>query len=124
MSVLRFLRKLWTWLREAGRVHEPERRALALMREWLSSAQREQYDRVGYFDVVGSYSGRRYRIRRGTAANVYELDEFDHPVTGWCFMPREALPTGDVMLAQKIALENDERSALAVAKIFRPTWNV
>ena len=122
MSILRLLRKLTTWLLEAGRVHEPERRGVTLMREWLSSAQREQYDTRGYFDVVGSHTGRRYRIRHGTASNIYELNEFDHPVTGWCFMPRDGLPPGDVMLAQKIALENDEQSALAVAKVFRPRW--
>jgi hypothetical protein len=124
MSILRLLRKLWTWLLEAGRVHEPERRGLTLMREWLSPAQREQYDTRGHFDVVGSHTGRRYRIRHGTAANVYELDEFDHPLTGWCFMPRDGLPAGDVMLAQKIALESDEQSALAVAKTFQPRWKI
>ena len=122
MSILRLSRKLWTWLREAGPVHEPERRGLTLMREWLSPSQREQYDTRGYFDVIGSHTGRRYRIRHGTATNIYELDEFDRPLTGWCFMPRDGLPAGDVMLTQKIALENDEQSVLAVAKTFQPRW--
>jgi hypothetical protein len=31
------------------------------------------------------------------------------------------LPVGDVMLAQKIALENDEQAALAVARSFHPS---
>ena len=124
MSILRLLRKLWTWLLEAGRVHEPKRRSLTLLREWLSPAQREQFDTRGYFDVIGSHTGRRYRIRHGTATNIYELNEFDHPLTGWCFMPRDGLPVGDVMLAQKIALENDEQSALVVAKTFQPRWKI
>ena len=124
MSILWLLRKLWTWLLEAGRVHEPERRGLALLREWLSPEQREQFDTRGYFDVIGSHTGRRYRIRRGTATNVYELNEFDRPLTGRCFMPRDGLPAGDVMLVQKIALENDEQSALMVAKTFQPRWKV
>ena len=34
-------------------------RAIALLREWLSSAQREQYERTQHFDVLGSASGRR-----------------------------------------------------------------
>ena len=124
MSILRLLRKLWTWLLEAGRVHEPKRRSLTLLREWLSPAQREQFDTRGYFDVIGSHTGRRYRIRHGTATNIYELNEFHHPLTGWCFMPRDGLPVGDVMLAQKIALENDEQSALLVAKTFQPRWKI
>ena len=33
----------------------------------------------------------------------------------YCFVPEGTLPIGDVMLAQKIALETDERAALAVA---------
>jgi hypothetical protein len=34
---------------------------------------------------------------------------------GWCFVPKGSLVTGDVMLAQKIALETFECRALAVA---------
>ncbi len=37
---------------------------------------------------------------------------------GWCFAPKGYLVAGDVMLAQKIALETDERGALAVANRF------
>jgi hypothetical protein len=33
----------------------------------------------------------------------------------WCFGPEGELPIGDVMLAQKIALEKNERAALALA---------
>lgn len=33
----------------------------------------------------------------------------------WCFGPEGYLPVGDVMLAEKIALETDEHAALAVA---------
>jgi hypothetical protein len=39
-------------------------------------------------------------------------------------MPRDGLPAGDVMLAQKIALENDEQAALLVAKTFQPRWKI
>jgi hypothetical protein len=42
----------------------PEGRSLRLLREWLSPAQREQFARRGYFEVVGSDSGKRYRIHR------------------------------------------------------------
>jgi hypothetical protein len=118
MSIWRLLRVLWEWFREAGPAREPERRSLKLMREWLSASQREQFDKRGYFDVVGSHTGRRYRIRTGTATNIYELDPIGHAVARWCFVPGEPLPAGDVMLAQKIALENDEQAALTVARSF------
>ncbi len=41
----------------------PEGRSLRLLRQWLSPAQREQFARKGYFEVVGSDSGKRYRIQ-------------------------------------------------------------
>src|SRR5882762_10066954 len=78
------------------------------LREWLSSEQRSQYDAHRYFEVIGSHTGKRYRIRHGTSTNIYELDEQGRPKVGWCFVPRDDLVAGDVMLAQKIALETDE----------------
>jgi hypothetical protein len=98
-----------------------EARGLKLLREWLTPEQRGQYDTYGYFDVTGCHSGKRYRIRHGTAANVYEVDYAGHATNGWCFVPGDYLVAGDVMLAQKIALETDERAALAVAKNFLAT---
>jgi hypothetical protein len=46
------------------------------------------------------------------------LDDGDRPVAGLCFFPIGNLVAGDVMLAQKIALETDEKGVLAVAKSF------
>ena len=37
---------------------------------------------------------------------------------GWCFVPLGYLVPGDVMLAQKIALETDEVAAVSVANRF------
>jgi hypothetical protein len=95
-------------------------RGLKLLREWLSQEQLAQYDAHKYFDVIGCHSGKRYRIHHGNGANVIELDDAALPRTGWCFVPRDPLVAGDVMLAQKIALETDERGALAVANNFTP----
>lgn len=53
-------------------------------------------------------------------SNVLELDEKLEPKVGWCFLPERALAVGDVMLAQKIALETDEAAVLAIAKSFSP----
>ena len=97
-----------------------EQRGLKLLREWLSQEQLAQYDAHKYFEVVGCHSGKRYRIHHGNGANVIELDDAALPRTGWCFVPNDHLVAGDVMLAQKIALETDERGALAAANNFTP----
>jgi hypothetical protein len=97
-----------------------ELRGRQLLREWLSPEQRAQYDAHSYFEVKGCHTGNRYRIRHGMGTNAYELDDAGRPRAGWCFVPKDYLVAGDVMLAQKIALETDERGALAVANNFRP----
>jgi hypothetical protein len=95
-----------------------EARGINLLREWLSPMQRGQFDASKSFDVVGCDSGRHYRILYGKVTNVHEIDDAGRPVMGWCFMPSEHLVAGDVMLAQKIALETNERAILAVANKF------
>ncbi|MDA9506121.1 hypothetical protein XI09_16065 [Bradyrhizobium sp. CCBAU 11386] len=98
----------------------PDARALRLLREWLSPEQRAQFDADGYFEVIGSHTGRRYRIHHGTVGNVLEVDEKGQPKIGWCFVPERTMLAGDVMLAQKIALETDEAAVLALAHRFSP----
>ena len=93
-------------------------RGIKLLREWLTAEQLVQFNRHGYFDVTGCQSGRRFRINYGTQTNIHELDRHGHPKAGWCFVPEGLLVAGDVMLAQKIALETDELGALQVAKSF------
>ena len=94
---------------------------MRLLREWLSPVQRIQFAKKGYFEVVGGDTGRRYRIYPGTMSNVCEIDEKGHASLGLCFRTMGELPIGDVMLAQKIALENCESSVLAVARSFVPS---
>ena len=97
-----------------------EARGLRLLRNWLSSEQRAQFDANRYFDVIGCDSGSRYRIHYGAMSNVHEIDAAGCPRVGWCFVPVGYLVAGDVMLAQKIALETNELGALAVANSFLP----
>jgi hypothetical protein len=97
---------------------EREARGIKLLREWLSPEQFAQYDARSYFEVTGCHSGTRYRISHGTSMNIHELDGAGRPHVGWCFAPKGHLVAGDVMLAQKIALETDERGALTVANRF------
>jgi hypothetical protein len=98
-----------------------EARGLTLLKEWLSPEQLAQYHANGYFDVVGCASGKRYRIHYGTSMNVHEIDSDGSVRVGWCFVPNICLVAGDVMLAQKIALETNELGTLAVAKEFSPS---
>ena len=107
-------RRVW-FLRQAFRL-ETEARALTLLKEWLSPEQRACYERFRYFEVVGSHTGTRYRIHHGTQTNVEELSHTGQRVCKWCFVPEGNLVVGDVMLAQKIALETNERDALSVAR--------
>jgi hypothetical protein len=58
---------------------------------------------------------KKYRIHYGTAMNVHEIDEAGRVKMGLCFVPKGSFVTGDVMLAQKIALETFERRVWAVA---------
>lgn len=104
--------------RSARNANTPEVRGLRLLRSWLSPAQLAQFDAKGNFDVVGCESGRKYRIKFGICANVLELSEDGTPKVGWCVVPDCCLVAGDVMLAQKIALETFEGAALAKANKF------
>jgi hypothetical protein len=99
----------------ARRRSNAERRASKLLMDWLSPAQRAQYERARCFEVKGSHSGKRYRIRSVRQMNVEELDDRGRPIAVWCFLPEKYVPAADVMLAQKIALENDEPAAMAIA---------
>ena len=92
-----------------------EQKAVALLQSWLSAEQAEQYSSYGYFEVIGSDTGKRYRIRHGRMMNIDELDLVGNRVCEWCFLPVGTLAAGDVMLAQKISLETFESQALAVA---------
>lgn len=107
--------------------HEAVARGEKLLREWLSPAQREEYERSGCFDVKGSHSGRRYRITPKSSFNVEELDKESRCADRLCFLPKGHLVMGDMMLAQKIALETDEKAALkvanrAVVRASAPLW--
>ncbi len=111
------LRSLWGW---SAATREAHARGLQLLNENLSPAQRDQYERYGYFDVLGHETGRRYRIRKGYQVNVQQLDSKGRPVRLLCFMPRGELVLGDMMLAQKLALELFESDTLKVANQFSP----
>ena len=65
--------------------------------------------------MVGCDTGTRYKLTCRPAMNIDQLDAAGRTVRKWCFMPSGGLVLGDVLLAQKIALETMERDALAIA---------
>jgi hypothetical protein len=96
---------------------DAEKKGLQLLLENLTPEQRQQYKAFGYFDAIGSHTGKRYRIYHGTSRNVVELvGERNGP--GRCFMPKGDLVAGDCMLAQNIAIENYEEEVLSTALRF------
>ena len=107
-------------VREVSQRRTAEEKGLALLKQWLSPAQLTQYERYHYFEVTGGDSGKHYRIRPTHQMNVDELNERGARTVSYCFGPEGELPIGDVMLAQKIALENDEQAALALANRGNP----
>jgi hypothetical protein len=98
-----------------GLLSDDVQKGLALLRSWLSPEQAQQYDAHKHFEVMGSDTGRRYRIRHGQMMNIDQLDSAGNTICGWCFLPTGNLAAGDRMLAQKVALETFESEALAIA---------
>ena len=95
-----------------------QERGLKLLKENLTAAQRRQYEKYGYFEVIGGKTGKRYRIRHGRQMNIEQLDRNGRRVCGWCFFPQGNLVSGDVMLGQKLSLELFEADALRIANRF------
>jgi hypothetical protein len=102
-------------LRSLTPTAEAQDRGLRILKDNLSPKQRAQYEKRGYFIVVGGETGRRYRIFNGCQMNVEQLSKKGRPMRVLCFMPKGDLVMGDVMLAQKMALELFESDALKVA---------
>lgn len=116
------LRPAW-WHRE-GPAQEAERppsvllaartvaevRARQLLLRLLTSAQREDFRLRGYFAVQVARRGR-FWILPSTIFNVL------HAETGACYCaaPRAEIPLSDLMLAQKLLLENNPEAFFAVA---------
>ena len=92
-----------------------EKKAITLLRSWLTPEQDKQWQARREFDVVGCDTGTRYRVTYRAVMNVHQLDPDGRTVAQWCFAPEGGLAPGDILLAQKIALETMERKALALA---------
>jgi hypothetical protein len=101
-----------------GRRSVAYQRGLELLKANLTASQLNDFLTYRCFDVVGGGSGSTYRIRLAGALNVEELDQRGRSTRRLCFLPEGRLVDGDVMLAQKVALETFESEAWAVANKF------
>jgi hypothetical protein len=97
-----------------------ERRAYELLDSHLTDSQRANFRELGRFEVTGGDTGSRYVVRNLTSINIDELDLHGKCVMKWCFVPKGKLAQGDVLLAQKLALECFESEALSQARAFTP----
>jgi hypothetical protein len=96
------------------------RRGSELLKSNLNARQLDQFNREKIFEVYGCATGRRYRLRRGWSMNIDEIGSGGLVVKTWCFYPKGRLCVGDVLLAQKVALETFELEALKVGNFQRP----
>lgn len=112
----------YTWLRPDWAVDSgASKRSFELLESWLSESQREEFKQKDAFTVIGSGSGKRYRIRQMFAYGILAVDRYDKPLREYCVVPKGGLALGDIMLAQKIALETDEWRTLKIANSRRPS---
>lgn len=81
-----------------------ESRAEELLLLMLTDEQKKQYREYGYFETV--VDDRRFRIEKGRAGNVYEL-ESGTKRRKYCCHPADYIPDADTMLAQKLMIEHE-----------------
>jgi len=117
---VRLLQLLALFFKRRESRHVAEKRALELLESHLSAAQLAQFNSLGRFEVTGCDTATRYIIRNISSVNIEQLNVQGERVKRWCFGPRGDLAPGDVLLAQKLALECFENEALACAHSYAP----
>ena len=103
----------------SARERESRQRSIALLRDWLTPSQLAQFNEFHNFYVFGSDSRKLYLIHY--AGGPYNVTD---GVLDYCFIPAQssgAKSPGDIMLAQKIALETNEERTLRLANKRRRT---
>jgi hypothetical protein len=93
-----------------GKGPTPDARARQLLLRVLNPVQRDEFSRYGYF-TVDAVGWGRFRVLSRTTFNVL------NPGTGiaFCAGPDIPVPLADLMLAQKLILENDPGRFFRVA---------
>lgn len=93
------------------------KKAEALLYRYLSKEQKWSIRAGEFFEVTGQ-DGHRYRLTPRTAGNVFRLDPEGKPTHQFCVVTGTTnLPINDLLLAQKVVLENDIESFMKVAVV-------
>lgn len=58
-------------VREVSQRRNAQEKAFTLLKQWLSPVQLAQYEKYGYFEVMGGNSGKHYRIRPTRQMNAW-----------------------------------------------------
>lgn len=88
---------------------EAERTAKRILWDSLSDMQRQEFSEGLTFTVIGGVTGRKYTINFGAVSNVQSGER------RYCAIPKGKLPMGDILLAQKLAIEANEELYLRTA---------
>jgi hypothetical protein len=102
---------------EAKRKQEREAadaKAKELLVVFLTPSQRQALETM-HAIALESITGKKYRIRKGWAGNIDELDDKGEVVATLCVHPNEAVPEYDNMLAQMLMIQTDEARLLRTA---------
>lgn len=95
-----------------------QRKAMRLLRTWLTPEQRGELQRRRYFSVTGS-AGGRYRIMPGSGVTAklerHGAREFGHACSYCLHDELGELPKADVALAHLLLLTTDEPRFLSLA---------
>lgn len=93
---------------------EAERRANALLKEFLTDEEYWQLKKFGYLEVQSpSIPNRIYRIPRYQGVvKVYDRDVLTMYL---CVQPKKFLPSGDLVLMHKLHIEANEDDYLRIA---------
>lgn len=106
--------RLDVYANATARVNAAREKARTLLLKLLTTEQKDQLEKLRYFEVIAGASRRRYRIREGIAGNIRLVDPEGREVTQYCCHPA-GLPIEDVMVAQKLQIEHDEEEFLRLA---------
>lgn len=108
-------------LAEAPKGDPASLRARELLREALATWQRNDFDAMRSFRVIGA-SGRTYRVDPMRHRNVKALRADGRVEWVLCASPADdEIPVEDVMLAQKLLLEADEAEFLRRSNCMLPS---
>ncbi|MBI3530416.1 MAG: hypothetical protein HY067_20925 [Betaproteobacteria bacterium] len=98
------------FVRAPGANATAEARAMQLLLRVLRTAQRDEFLRYGYFTVDARGLGR-FQILQRCVFNVLSVESG----IAYCAVPDITVPIPDLMLAQKLILENDPARFFQVA---------